>query len=201
MKAKHGLPTLLLAALALTRIPGVLPPNFSAVYALLFCAAVYFPGWVAWVLPLGTVLLTDLALNVYYHAPVISPEMLGNYAAYLGIIWLGRQFHRGSSLFSLVGGGILGAIIFYLVSNTMSWLTDAAYTKDLSGWIQALTIGTPGWPHTWEFFRNTLMSGGLFTGLFAGAMKLGEAPDPSAEEEEEAAAEPDEAPEGEEAKA
>jgi hypothetical protein len=55
-----------------------------------------------------------------------------------------------------------------------------------------LTVGTPGWPHTWEFFRNSLLSGGLFTGLFAGAMKLGATAE--AEEEEEA---PE--PEGEEA--
>jgi hypothetical protein len=52
-----------------------------------------------------------------------------------------------------------------------------------------LTIGTPGWPHTWEFFRNTLLSGGLFAGLFAGAMKLSEALE---QPEEEEAAEPEE---------
>lgn len=203
VKAKHGfgLPLLLLVVLALTRIPGVLPHNFSAVYALLFCAAIYFSGWVAWVLPLATVLVTDVLLNLYYQAAPVRLEMLGNYAAYLGIIWLGRRFSRRSAFSSLLGGGILGAIIFYLVSNTMSWLSDAAYTKDLSGWIQALTVGTPGWPHTWEFFRNTLMSGGLFTGLFAGAMKLSEAPEPKTEEDEAPSEEPEEAPEPGEAKA
>lgn len=201
MKAKHGLPFLLLILLALTRIPGVLPHNFSAVYAILFCAGVYFTGRLAWALPLGTILVTDLALNWHYRVPLLQMEMLGNYAAYVGIVWLGRQFHRKSSFLSLLGGGLLGAILFYLVSNTASWLHDPAYTKDLAGWIQALTVGTPGWPHTWEFFRNTLLSGGLFTGLFAGAMKLSEAPEPQAEEEKEPAQEPEKAPEGGEAKA
>jgi hypothetical protein len=37
--------------------------------------------------------------------------------------------------------------------------------------LQALTTGTPNYPSTWEFFRNTLLSGGLFTGLFVAAMK------------------------------
>jgi hypothetical protein len=73
----------------------------------------------------------------------------------------------------------------------MSWLTDPHYAKTLAGWIQALTVGTPGWPHTWEFFRNTLMSGGLFTGLFAGAMKLGEAAEEQEEEEEAPESEPE----------
>ena len=57
--------------------------------------------------------------------------------------------------------------------------------KTFLGWIQALTVGTPGWPHTWEFFRNTLLSGGLFTGLFAGAMKLGGVDSEADEETEE----------------
>jgi len=201
VKAKNGLPILLLVVLALTRIPGLLPPNFSPVYALLFCAGVYFSGWVAWLLPLGTVLITDVLLNVHYGAAPLRLEMLGNYAAYAGIVWLGRQFNRRSSWLTLLGGGILGAILFYLVSNTASWLHDPAYAKNLAGWIQALTVGTPGWPHTWEFFRNTLLSGGLFAGLFAGAMKLGEATEPKAEEDEEPTEEPEAAPEPGEAKA
>jgi hypothetical protein len=52
-------------------------------------------------------------------------------------------------------------------------LQDAAYAKTVAGWIQALTLGRPDWhPTTWEMFRNTLMSGGLFTALFAAAEKL-----------------------------
>ena len=43
-------------------------------------------------------------------------------------------------------------------------------------------LRTAGYPQTWEFFRNTLLSGGLFTGLFAGVMKLAD----SAQKEEEA---------------
>ena len=78
----------------------------------------------------------------------------------------------------MLGGGLLGATLFYLITNTASWLLNPfgnpEYTKDLAGWITALTSGTKGHPPTWEFFRNTLLSGGLFTGLFAGAMKLSE---------------------------
>ena len=38
-----------------------------------------------------------------------------------------------------------------------------------------LLIRRLGCPQTWEFFRNTMLSGGLFTGLFVGSMKLNEA--------------------------
>jgi hypothetical protein len=93
----------------------------------------------------------------------------------------------------VLGGGVLGALLFYLVTNTAAWLQNPEYAKTLAGWIQALTVGTPGWPQTWEFFRNTLLSGGLFSGLFAGAMKFSEALEP--DDEEETAAEPESADE------
>ena len=71
------------------------------------------------------------------------------------------------------------------------------YTRNLAGWLIALTKGTAGYPPTWEFFRSTLMSGGLFTGLFAGAMKLRAA----LEEPAKAELEPEEAEEPQEAEA
>lgn len=138
--------------------------------------------------------VTDVLLNWHFNAPLLGPEMIGNYLAYAGLVLLGRTFSAKASWPALLGGGLLGAIIFYLISNTSSWLFNPEYTKNLSGWIVALTRGTAGWPQTWEFFRNTLMSGGLFTGLFAGAMKIMEALEP--DEEKEAAEEtPEEQPE------
>ena len=160
---------------ALTRWPGLMPPNFSAAYALCFCAGVYFPRAQAWWLPLGALLLTDTLLNAfYYHVQIFSIYSLMNYLGYAVLILLGRKFNARSSWLKLLSGGILGAVLFYLITNTAAWIYEPTqpYPKTLSGWWQALTIGTAGWPETWKFFRNTLLSGGLFTGLFAAAMKL-----------------------------
>jgi hypothetical protein len=149
----------------------------------MFCAGVFFTGPRAWWLPLGTVMLSDLALNVYYwrHGwPVWNLSVLRyqlvNYAAYSVLIGLGRRFKPHSSFAGLLGGGVLGALLFYLITNTASWLFNPfqapEYTKNVAGWLIALIKGTGGWPQTWEFFRNTLLSGGLFTALFVAAMKL-----------------------------
>ncbi len=180
---------------AATRWPGLMPPNFSAAYALSFCAGVYFPGAMAWWLPLVTLFATDLALGLHYRAlylenptdfthPVtlFSLWQLISYVLFAGLIWLGRRLTSKSSFTTLLGGGLLGAILFYIASNTASWLANPAYPKTLSGWLQALSGGLPGYPPTWEFFRNTLSSGGLFTALFVGAMKLSEAAEESKEE-------------------
>jgi hypothetical protein len=166
------LPVLLMLVFALSRIPGVLPQNFSAAYALAFCGGLYFTGAMAWWLPLGTLLATDILLNVfYYHEPVFSVYMLIKTLSFVALVALGRLFSPRANFFKLLGGGLLGALLFYFITNTASWLNNPEYAKTLAGWLKALTTGLPGYPSTWEFFRNTLLSGGLFTGLFVGAMK------------------------------
>jgi hypothetical protein len=200
VKAKwHAwLPAVFLALFALSRWPGLLPPNFSAATALAFCAGVYFRGAAAWWLPLGTMLATDVALNVfYYHVVPLGTYLLLNYAIYAGLIGLGKWFGRRAAFLKLLLGGLLGAVIFYLVTNTLSWLQDAAYAKTIAGWIQALTTGRLDVrPTTWEMFRNTLGSGGLFTALFAGSAKLTESTESPADKK--AGARDDEEPEAEE---
>ena len=183
MKGRIILSVIFVATFALSRIPGLLPPNFSVAYAFAFCAGVYFTGTMAWWLPLGVMLATDIGLDVYYSTHGVSvwdlPNLeiqLFNYAALAVLILLGSRFRQQKSLFKLVGGGLLGAILFYLITNTASWLFNpfgnAEYSKNLAGWIIALTKGHAGFPPTWEFFRNTLLSGGLFTALFAASEKL-----------------------------
>jgi len=201
-KRELWLPVALMVAFALTRLPGVLPHNFSAAYALAFCAGVYLPRRMAWWLPFGVLLVTDIGLNLLiYKASLINGWMLANYVSYAAIIWLGQRFGSRGPWLGLLGGGLLGALLFYLVTNTAAWLSDPGYSKTLAGWFQALTTGLPGFPPTWAFFWKTLASGGLFTGLFAGAMKMAEQVEPEPEEETEPASEEAEAPEAEETKA
>jgi hypothetical protein len=204
VKGKYLLPAIFVLVFAISRIPGLMPPNFSVAYALAFCSGVFFPGARGWWLPLGAMLATDIGLNCYYahqnpEAHVWSAphlvNLLFNYAAYCGLILLGRCFKGRTQLWRLLGGGLLGAMLFYLVTNTASWFFNPEYMKTLAGWIEALTRGTAGYPPTWEFFRNTLLSGGLFTLLFGAVAKFAaESPadktagarEPKAEEEPEA---------------
>jgi hypothetical protein len=214
-KRKIWLAVALLGLFALSRWPGLLPPNFSAAYALAFCAGAFLPGRLAWWVPMSVLLATDLCLNYHYDAPLLSWYMALNYVGYGVLIGLGsvvrlltrgrragggaaaggfgaKSFPRLFFWLKCVAGGFLGAILFYLITNTAAWLNPAPgpfpqepYAKTLWGWIQALTTGSSPWPPTWTFFWNTLSSGGLFTGIFAGAMTLAGASKPAEEEETE----------------
>ncbi len=152
-----------------------------------------------------TLFVSDLAIDFYYfyahHVEAFKLIQLINYFVYALLIWMGRRFSPRASFLKLLSGGILGAILFYLITNTASWLFNPfhnpEYTRTFAGWLTALTKGTAGYPPTWEFFRNTLLGGGLFTGLFAGVMKLGEAAESAREKAAPEAAEEASEPAGE----
>lgn len=191
-RKQFWLALLFLALFAISRWPGLFPPSFSVAYALAFCAGVYFRGSMGWWLPLGAMLLTDIGLNFYYQHQYPDEEVWNaanlsnltlNYLGYMLLILLGRRFNRQSSFLRLLAGGVLGAMLFYLVTNTAAWLINPfhapEYTKTLHGWLLALTRGIGGYPPTWEFFRNTLLSGGLFTALFVASEKTANAESPA----------------------
>ncbi len=185
VKSQFLLPVIFVTVLALSRVPGVMPLNFSVVYAFMFCAGVFFPRRLVWWLPLAAIFVTDIGLNFYYQFSGIDENVWStanlanlafNYAAYAVLLLLGRGFKSEKSILKLVGGGLLGAVLFYVITNTASWLFNpfhnAEYTKTFASWVIALTKGIGGYPTTLEFFRNTLLSGGIFTALFAAAQKI-----------------------------
>lgn len=110
MKKNIFLPLALVVVFALSRIPDCLPVNFSAAYALMFCAGIYFPGRLAWWLPLAVMLGTDVGLNLYYQTeqgiPIFETSVIKylaiNYAGYTVLIWLGRCFKASDGLLKLL---------------------------------------------------------------------------------------------------
>ena len=161
----------------------LLPYNFSAAHALLFCAAFWLPGWLGWVLPMATIIVTDLLLNSFvYNEPLLLQSSIPIWIT-LGIFvvlakWLAKRRSYGRVFL----GTLIGTLLFYLVSNTMAWFGNPAYVKSFAGWIQALTVGLPGFPPTWFFGLKSLLGTSLFTGLFAGAMKISDVWDDSEQE-------------------
>jgi len=109
--------------------------------------------------------------------PVRVPELVVNWMILALFVVLAKWLARRRSYGRVFLGTLIGALLFYLVSNTVSWLVNPVYAKSIAGWVQALTVGLPGFPPTWLFGLKSLLGTGLFTGLFAGAMKWSEALD------------------------
>jgi hypothetical protein len=152
-------------------------PNFSPLMAAALCGAVFIPGWLGLVVPVVALLVSDAALNTHYGEPVITPQLLWTLPCYLiavGIGWLLReQRERRAGLWPILGGTLLSSVIFYVVTNTGSWLGFTAYSQNFAGWVQALTTGLPGYPPTWTFFRNSLAGDLLFAAFFVAVERVG----------------------------
>ncbi|WP_438481841.1 DUF6580 family putative transport protein [Oleiharenicola lentus] len=149
--------------------------NFSPVMAIAFCGAVYFRNRWMWLVPFAAVGLSDLYINHFYATqygftwPLSGT--IARTACFAAALFIGLWVSQRKSWLNLLNGALLGAILFYIVTNTQSWASDAFYAKTFAGWWQALTVGHPEYPPTVYFFRNTLFGDLMFTGLFAGIME------------------------------
>ena len=149
--------------------------NFAPLAAIALCAAAYLPTKYKFTVPMLALLISDVVLNIHYGFSMLSPFVLSHYVAFAIIGGLGLLLQGRASLKTLLPASLAASLIFYLVTNTVSWGFDPAYAKNLAGFIQAQTTGHPAWAATptWMFFRNTAASDLLFTALFVGCMHLG----------------------------
>jgi hypothetical protein len=149
--------------------------NFSPVMALAFCAGAYFRrGWL-WAAPFAAVLVSDLYIDRYYaavdHYSWSAQGALVRMLCFAAALGIGVAVSRRRNWLNLLGGALAGSVLFYLVTNTVSWIGDAGYAHDASGWWQAVTVGHPQYYPTLFFFRNTLLSDLLFTAGFSLAVE------------------------------
>lgn len=142
-------------------------PNFSPLMAAALCGAVFIPGFAGLAIPVAALLVSDALLNVHYGAPLISVQLLWTLPCYLmavGFGWMIRE--RRAGIWPILGGTLAASVIFYLVTNTGSWLGFTAYPQNVAGWVQAMTTGLSGYPPTWSFLRNSLIGDLLFAAFF-----------------------------------
>jgi hypothetical protein len=154
------------------QLPGWIP-NFSPVAAIALCGAIYLPRRMALALPLTILLLSDLIINAYHDLGFFAPELLPRYIALAVIVAVGFALRSRAQPGRVVMMALGCSVLFYVITNTGSWLTEPGYAKNMGGWLQAMTTGLPGYPPTWIFFRNTVVSDLLFTALFVVCAHVG----------------------------
>lgn len=149
--------------------------NFAPFTAIAFCGAVYFRDKRWALLPFAGLCLTDLYVNWFYAREygyhLEWTGYIGRVICFASGLGLGWWVSTRKSWLWLLNGSLVGALLFYFVTNTLSWWSDAFYAKTLAGWWQALTVGHPEYPPTILFFRNTLFGDLMFTGIFSGVME------------------------------
>ena len=153
-------------------------PNFSPLAALCLCGAALLPKRLAIVVPPLALLGTDLVLNAHYGYPLFTLEFLGTVMAFTALSALGWRLRKNARAGVILPAMLGGSLLFYIVTNTASWLTltEPSYAKTAAGWLQALTTGLPGYAPTWTFLINSLVSDMTFAVLFLTCLRSSRRP-------------------------
>jgi len=145
------------------------PSNFTPVAAMALLGGFYFSKkYLAFIVPIAALLISDLVLNntinrvffVDQTGPIIWADyMTYTYLAMFTTVLIGFALSKSSKVTKVAGGSLIASIVFFLVTNFGSWLSQPLYPNNLSGLFASYTAGIP-------FFANTLISNLLFVGLF-----------------------------------
>ncbi len=152
--------------------------GFTPLAGVALCAGMFLPRRLALVIPLGALMLSDAIIDAHYGPQYhfFSDGPFANYAL-LALVGLGGMTLRRLLLartpgFSpVLGATLLGSVFFYVASNTLAWIGTPAYPHTAAGWVQALTVGLPGYLPSYVFFRNGLVSDALYSMVFVACVR------------------------------
>lgn len=135
-------------------------PNFNPLGAVALMGGMLATKklW-SWVLPFAALFLGDVLMSLsspIYAEYIFSANFFFVYASFAAIILIGISFRKNATLAKVLGGSILAALAFFMISNAGSWLLMPEYSKDLTGLMTSYKMALP-------FFRATLVSQILFS--------------------------------------
>lgn len=136
------------------------PPNFAPIAALALFGGVYLTRKFALGIPILALLISDIFIGFY--TPVVMVSVYGSFVL-CGLI--GVWLRKRKKWPAVLGGSILGAILFFIITNFAVWAFTPWYVKTLAGLIQCYAMALP-------FFRNTLLGNVFYVGVFFGAYEL-----------------------------
>ena len=133
------------------------PANFAPIGAIAIFSGIYLPKRWALILPLAAMFFSDLFIGFYS-----LPIMLSVYVSFATMGLIGLAVRKHKKLSTILGGTILGSVIFYLITNGAVWAFGGLYPQTTAGLLQSYYMAIP-------FFRNSLFGDLFYTGVLAGA--------------------------------
>ncbi len=135
-------------------------PNFTPILAIALFGGVYFSKRTAFILPLSAMVISDIFIG-YYEAALMAFV----YGSFLLCVILGIWLKKHKKWYTVLGSSVLGAILFFLITNFAVWAFTPWYAKTFSGIIRCYLMALP-------FFRNTLLGDLFYVTVFFGTYEL-----------------------------
>ena len=127
------------------------PPNFTPILALAIFGGAFLPNKkTALFLPISAMFLSDLFIG--FHSQIFAV-----YSSIILLSYLGNIVEK-KNIRNIAIAGILGSLIFFIITNFSVWLGGMLYPLTIDGLIQCYIMAIP-------FFHNTLISTLLFLSI------------------------------------
>ncbi len=147
-------------AIGLTVLSGVArllphPPNFTPVGSMSLFAGARVPGWLAYLLPVLVMAITDPLVGGYSRAtPLI-------YLSFLISVWIGRRVGKSESAIRIGAAAFLCSLQFFLITNLPSWFIGTLYPRTLAGLGECYLAALPFFGRTLgaELFYSAILFG------------------------------------------
>lgn len=146
-------------------------PNFTAVGAMALFAGVLMPNrWMSLLVPMITLLLTDLVLGFHN-------TMWAVYGSFAIITMMGWMLSKRQNVMNMVGASVVAALFFFFATNAAVWMMDINsptpfFSADFTGLMACIDMGLP-------FLKNQILSQALFGVLLFGTYYLAKSKKPS----------------------
>jgi hypothetical protein len=166
----HHTAALLIVFAALTRLfPHY--PNFTAIGAMaVFGGSVINDKKLAFLLPLGALILSDVCLQLFTAVPgFYGTSQFFVYGAFILITVL-AMFIRKASVTNIAFAAVWSGLLFFLISNAGVWINSVTYPKTLAGLGACYWAALPFYKN--ELFGNFLLNS-IFGNLFFSAILFG----------------------------
>ncbi|HPX79943.1 MAG TPA: hypothetical protein PK603_06475 [Bacteroidales bacterium] len=148
------------------------PPNFAPIGAMaLFGAAYFSQRWLALVIPVFTMWISDLVINnvvykAYFdHFVWAYQGFYWTYGAFILIVLVGFILLRKVKPSRVIIASLSASVLFFLVSNFGVWASGTMYPHSFAGLVSCYTAGIP-------FFKNTLLGDLVYSGVMFGAFEF-----------------------------
>jgi hypothetical protein len=153
--------TLMILAAAFTRlIPHY--PNFTAVGAMaLFGGAYFSKKYLAFIVPMAALILSDLFLGFYSGMWVV-------YFSFALIVVIGMQIGQTKKPSRVLLASVSGSVSFFLITNFALFPPNTMYSQNFTGIVESYTAAIP-------FFSYTLLGDLFFVGVMFGIFEIAKA--------------------------
>src|SRR5438128_711996 len=150
---------MILAAAASRIVPH--PPNMASIAAVALFGGVYLSNKrLAFLVPVGALLLSDFVLGFYRHMEIV-------YGSFALAVCIGLLLRKRRSIPRIAGATLAGSVVFFVITNFGVWAFESLYPKSFAGLIACYVAAIP-------FFQNTLMGDALYTAVLFGGFALAE---------------------------